>query len=271
MTEQTTTTAPPPAAFPAPAVTTWGQGGAAPAPASKRKSSTMVVAAAITVGVIGGGFGLVNVMKGETAATAQPAALIALPDPTAGPAIPGAAVPATIPGPQPAPAIITTTIPEPVVEPEPEPAPAQTGGGVQPVQGDISVAIPDGWEVLAAETGYVLLGTDGAEYRVLTSDGYTDAQSLAAAWLNSQDLQDVQVTDEGAATLPTSAVIDAYVATYEAVLVTQQGSLPVESIVFTYITQDGTGIILETTNAQGDFGSYATAYDLMQRSVEQSL
>lgn len=265
------TTPLPPEPPAAPAAATWGQGTAPVAP-TKRKTGTIVIAAALAVGVLGGGFGLLNSMKGKTESTTAPASIVGLPDPTAGPAIPDAQEPAPLPGPAPAPAIITTTVPdEPEPAPQDEPAPVSSGD-TQAVGGDISVGIPAGWEVTSAEDGYVLVSTDGAEYRVLITDGFDDAQSLANAWVDNQELQDVQINDEFNANPPSASVVSSYLIQYQALLVTQQGgSIPVESIVLAYITQDGTGVVVETTNEVGDFDGFSDAYNEMTLSVEQTL
>jgi hypothetical protein len=268
--DQSTVTTPP-AAFPAPAAPTWGQG-AAPAPAQKRKPAHIVVAAGAAVGVIGGALGLIGMLKDEKPVAAAPGLVVTAPDPTLGPAVPDGPAPLVAPGPQVPASVVTTTIP-PATTTTVAPAPPAPTGDVQSVTGNIGVAVPDGWDVTSSSDGFVLLETSGAQYRVVTGSGYTDSVDLAQQWINGQmdEVQDLTVTDSGPATLPSANVVSGYTVVYEGVLATQQGTLPVESVVLAYVTQDGTGVVLETFNAKGDFGSYGADYGAMTDSVVRSL
>jgi hypothetical protein len=270
VTDQSTVTTPP-AAFPAPATATWGQG-AAPAPAQKRKPGHIVVAAGAAVGVIGGALGLIGMLKDEPKVAAAPGLVVTAPDPTLGPAIPDAPAPLVAPGPQVPASVVTTTIP-PATTTTQAPAPAAPTGDEQTVTGDITVAVPGGWDVTNSSDGFVLVETSGAQFRVVTATGYADSVELAQDWVNKQmdEVQNLTITDSGAASLPSANVVSGYSLVYEGVLATQQGTLPVESVVLAYVTQDGVGVVLETFNAKGDFGSYGADYGAMTDSVVRTL
>jgi hypothetical protein len=258
---------PPPGAFPAPAAASWGAG-AAPAAGTRRHPGVIVGGAVAAVAVLGGVFGVINLTRDKpTPATPN---VIPTPVPDPGPT-PSTLPVVTIPGPQPPPTVVTTTIPPSTTTTQPEPPPP-TPSDSQAVFDRVSVGVPDGWDVLSAEEGSVLLGTDGAEYRVLADRIDGDAETIVRNWVSDPGgLDGYTVTGTSPLDLPTSAVVSAFAATWEAVLVTQQGSLPVEGVVIAYVTQDGIAVLTETFNAIGDFDSFAADFDAMLSSVVASL
>jgi hypothetical protein len=258
---------PPPGAFPAPAAGSWGSG-AAPAQGNRRRPAVIVGGAVAAVAVLGGVFGVINLTRDK----AEPASPNVLPTPVPDPGPTPSTLPVvTIPGPQPPPTVVTTTIPPSTTTTQPEPPPPPPSDA-QVVFDRISVGVPDGWDVLTAEEGRVLLGTDGAEYLVLADRIDADAETIVRNWVSDPGgLDGYTVTGTSPLDLPSSAVVSGFAATWEAVLVTQQGSLPVEGVVIVYITQDGIAVLTETFNAVGDFESYAHDFDAMLGSVVASL
>jgi hypothetical protein len=250
---------------------TWGRG-AAPSQPHRRTPGVIIAAAVAGIAVLGGIFGLINLASDKpeaVGATLDPAVVpTAVPDPGVSPST----LPlVTVPGPQPPPTVVTTTVPSATTTSTP-PSPPPPGSGSQLVLDRIAVAVPPGWDVLDAEQGSVLLGTEGAQYHVLASTAEADAEALVRTWVaDPGGLESYTVTHASAVEAPSSSVVSAFVATWEAVLVTQQGTLPVEGVVNGYVTQDGIGVLTETFNAIGDFESFSADYSAMLGSIIATL
>lgn len=137
------------------------------------------------------------------------------------------------------------------------------------------MAVPSGWSVDYADEGDVALITDGAQFSVEIYQKPGNAQQLMAAYLDSvagiSGVEDMTVTGGGDHKLPSSKFVSAYEAQYEGVLATQQGSVPVEADVITYVTADGVGIVVEAFNEKGQFSHYSSAYSTMLTSVVRSV
>ncbi len=264
----------PPGAFPAPAAQTWGQ--APPPQANKRKPGLIIGAAVAAVGLVGGTFAVINLTKDkDKPAVPTSASDVGVTiDPNDGPAPAPPDTPATIPGPTTPPSVVTTTLPPPSTTNTTPPSTIPPSGDVQQVFDRVSVAVPSGWEVGSAESGFVALATDGAAYYVTAGQVDTDAHTLTSAYFEqavTSQLENVQIQGEGDADLPTSSVVSGYILSYQGVLATQQGSLPVEGIIITYVAQDGVAAITETFNPVGDFDSFIDAYDAMLNSILSTL
>ena len=266
----------PPPAYPAPAVQGWGQ--APPPQPNKRKPGVIIGAAVAAIGLVGGTFAVINLTKDKEkpAVPTTPSGVGVTIDPNDGPAPAPPDTPATIPGPTTPPSVVTTTLPPPTTGPPPTSPPPTSppSGDVQSVFDRVAVAVPGGWDVQSADEGFVSLQTDGAMYFVTAGQFNGDAHTLVSGYFQQSvqgQLQDVQVQGEGDADVPTSSVVSGYVLSYQGVLATQQGSVPVEGIIIAYVTQDGIGVATETFNAVGAFDTFVNDYDAMLNSVISTL
>ena len=267
----------PPGTYPAPGAAAWG---AAPAPQpTKRKSGVIIGAAVAAVALVGGTFAVINLTqdKKESSTPSNGGGVGVTIDPDDGPAPAPPSTSATVPGPTTPPTVVTTTLPPPTTSPPTTSTPTtvSTGGGdTQTVLGNIAVTVPSGWEVGTAADGFVALGTDGAAFYITALPFQGDASQLVAAYMQevvSAGLENVTVDGEGPTDLPTSSVVSGHVLAYQAVLATQQGSVPVEGLLVCFITQDGIGVVMETFNATGDFESHSADYNAMINSVISTL
>jgi hypothetical protein len=231
------------------------------------------------VAVLGGIFAAGNLFGGDEKPSASadeiPGAIVVSDAPTPAP-------PVTIPAPGPSvpEPVVTTTIPEnppPTISPEPVDEGGSTTGDLQMVtQGGIGVAVPSGWSVEYSEanesTGYAEIVTEGALFTVQAQPWDGDAGSLAEAWveLQSQSVDSIEF-EGGESAVPSANVVSAFGGQYSGLLAGQQGSVPVEAVVLTFITQDGIGVILETFNAIGDWDQHVDAYVEMRDSVIATL
>jgi hypothetical protein len=236
----------------------------------------IIAAATSAVFVLGGAFALLNSTRHESTKVPVVANVGPTIDPNAGPTPAPPKPPPTVPGP------VTPPI---VTLPPPSTAPATTttipatptgptnGNNLQTVTGPVSVAVPDGWTVDKAKPGFVLLSTNGAEYRVKAGKTELDAEAIAADWIqnDTEGVDDLVVTDSGSLKLPSGKIVSGFTVSYTGVLATQQGSQPVEGTVIVYIGQSGLAVLTETFNAQGDFENHLEDYTTMLRSVVSTL
>jgi hypothetical protein len=239
----------------------------------------MIIGGAVAaIALIGGVFALVNSGKDGPKTDPNPINNIGPVINTDGPAPAPPATVATVPGPTP-PSVVTTTIAPPPTSPPPTSPPPTTPGtastGNQPVLDKIAVAIPSGWKVIKAESGYVFLAADSgdAQYRVAAGPTKGTAQSLADSWIadSAKFLTSVKADQSKAADTPSSNVVSAWFAHYNGVLATNSGSLPVEGYVYTFVTQSGVGVITEAFIAQGGLDKHVKALQAMLDSVIATL
>jgi hypothetical protein len=265
-----------PAAPTFPAAPTWGAGGTAPVPPTRRHAIVIVAIAVAVVVAIGAVFAVVNLARDEPAPPGETATPVAGPtiDPTAGPTPAPPATPVTLPGPPPPPTITTTIT---VATTTTTTTPTTPGGRTETVLGDISVAVPDGWDVLVNDGGQVVLMNDSADAQfevIAASDLGADAAAVLNEFVTSvlsDQVEQIEVVIQQPAQLPTSAVVSGEQMVYSAVLASQQGSIPVEGLILAYVTQDGTGIVMDTFNLSGQFDNFADDYRTMTDSVIASL
>lgn len=203
---------------------------------SKQKTIMMIVAGVIGIGAIGG---IVGFMAGgdkdepKTPINADGGSGILNPTPISNDPTPAPTPTSTEPTPQPTDA------------PPPPPPP---GDGVQ--IGNITVALPDGWEVLGQGDTDVLMG-DGDSSWVYAITGLEDPSTDAAALLgqvvnavlpaeNYSQLQLGQVNS----LQPFGSIVSIAEVDYDALWVDTQGSLPLYGQMYVGIRQDGTSLIM---------------------------
>ena len=284
--------APPPGWGP-PTVQGWG---GAPAPKANKKGPIfIVVAVVVIIGLIGGGFALLNAGKDEEKPgpsnndTDEPTAVDVLgpgADPDAGPAPEEPEPDVSPPGPE-------TEDPvepdepdepdepvepdEPPVEPDEPPVEPVNTGDVVDVGAGVTVALADGWDVASNDgDGLVDLQTDGAFFRVIlqSMEEGEDANTLMQLWVDNflnNELADWTITSAQDINPPVSSVFHAAAIEFSGYFATNQGSVPVEGLAIAMVRQDGLGVIIDVLNAEGQYEAYSADYDAMFSSVLDSL
>jgi hypothetical protein len=153
-----------------------------------------------------------------------------------------------------------------------------TTDGAVDIGGGIGFTIPADWEVLESDNGYALVGTPGGTFSVQGIGGPIDVATLAPAYLQAianGGLQDMEYTDTEMLSLPSSSIVEAARVFYRGVYADQQnGAIPIDGVVFFFITQDGTGFIADARAAQGllsEGSPLLGAYDQMLNEFVGSL
>ena len=139
----------------------------------------------------------------------------------------------------------------------------------------ISVAVPDGWDLVTQDEDSLTLCTPGACFRVFSfpvREGATAAE-LMDALLNDflfEEVQDLEGTT-GPFDPPTSSVVDAAVLDYDAIMATNDGSVPIDGHAETYITEGGNFASVDSMNTDGEFDQFQDDYSVIYGSVLQSM
>ena len=206
---------------------------------------------------IGGGGG------GEAAAAQDSQVLTPLPDqpqPSVQPLPTNAPVPIPAPSsPQPMP---TSAAPVPMPEPtsaapmpeptQPEPGPAPASGEVFELPSGASVVVPAGWTGAESDNGaFVFLNGEGegAVVGSYTGDPSATGIELMSYYITNELSQvfpsDLALGQAEAINAPNPNVTSAGRITYTGTFVGQQGSVPVEGIIFGFVRGDGECVIVD--------------------------
>jgi hypothetical protein len=236
-----------------------------PPPNAKRKPAVIIAAGVAAISLVGGGFALANVVKGDPDAPPPPTipAVTAI-DPADGPA-PAPLAP-SLPGPSiPAP---TTVSAQP---PTTQPSPASDTDFVELV-GGVILPVPSGWSVSNQSDTSVLLQTDGADFRVIFTEAPANqsADALVSEVLTSlisDEVADLSVGDITVDSPPTASVVSAASAAFEGTIATTQSSAPVEGLVFAFVGQDGLAMVVDTLNLAGSYDEFEQGYNQMLVSL----
>ena len=70
---------------------------------------------------------------------------------------------------------------------------------------------------------------------------------------------------------PTSSVVDAAVLDYEAIMATNDGSVPIDGHAETYITEGGSFVSVDSMNTDGEFDLFQDDYSEIYASVLESM
>lgn len=153
----------------------------------------------------------------------------------------------------------TPTTPTPTPTPTEEQTEEPTGSpaGVPiPLGAGISVTPPEGWTGRALSDASVRLDAPGKAVLVFRENippGTTGAAlvSLFTAQVLEQELSDVRLGTIDPVTTDVPSIVSAAFATFDAVVITQQGSAPIAGVVYSFVRSDGVATVVQALNPPG--------------------
>jgi len=141
---------------------------------------------------------------------------------------------------------------EPVIDPAADPA---ASGQVVEIGAGITAAVPPGWEA-TAEEGSVAIGNadGGALLRLYEVPVGTTGPQLLSYYLQevlSTEMTDLEMTTPEPLAIDVASITSAGVAVYRGTYVSQQGSTPLEGILYGFVRGDGTALVVDGYWAPG--------------------
>lgn len=154
-------------------------------------------------------------------------------------------------------------------EPDVEPLPTESGMDVpaeptsDPMSSDpmssgqtieigsgISAVVPDGWDAEALDEATVVMSTEsgGAVLGLYTAPAGATGAELIAFYIQetlSPDMPDLETTQPEPLPVDVPSVTSAATSVYVGTYVSQQGSTPLEGIVWAFIRADGTALVID--------------------------
>ena len=125
-----------------------------------------------------------------------------------------------------------------------------------PIGSGISAVVPEGWAAEALDEATVAMGTDdgGAVLAIYTAPAGTTGAELISFYQQetlSQQMTDLDVTQPEPLALDVASITSAATALYSGTYVSQQGSFPLEGMVWAFIRADGTALVIDGYWAPG--------------------
>jgi RsiW-degrading membrane proteinase PrsW (M82 family) len=168
-----------------------------------------------------------------------------------------------------------------------ESAEPDTGGGIGTTTGtsssvpigDYSFDLPDGYEVVEADDGFVQVAGDGGLFFAVVNPAPTDANTMITENLNGLQnigVQDLAVSDPQEEQIPSSSVVQCALIGFQGAFASQQGgTIPIEGFAYYFVLQDGSGITAFTMYEQGALDDPSSplvdGYNEMYNSLISSL
>lgn len=142
--------------------------------------------------------------------------------------------------------------------------PVSSGSTIE-VGAGISAVVPTGWEAKQLDEATVAMGTDGggALLGLYTAPAGATGAELIAFYMQetlSSELTDLEVTQPEPLSIDSPSVTSAATNLYRGTYVSQQGSFPLEGIIWAFIRADGTALVID--------GYWAPGVDITAQLVE---
>ena len=152
----------------------------------------------------------------------------------------------------------------------------QQGGATSEILGGVTVATPPGWKVVVAKEGRVVLEKAGGLFWTegVFLEGDVPADRLVGSvqgFVAENFVQEMEVSEIESLQPPKANIISMAGSQYRGLWTTQQGSAPVEGVIYGIVRQDGLAIILFTVNGRDQFDKSKNDYNAMISSILQSM